>query len=88
MKACGMPGVPQIVCSGPKPTSAYEPGMSTSFPGNEVAWNVCAMFETSKMAQVISKMYCDGQAKRDGFDMGWDTTSLLQWTGKRLSHPR
>lgn len=24
------------------------------------AWNVCAMFETSKMAQVISEMYCNG----------------------------
>lgn len=29
------------------------------------AWNIRTMFETSKTAQVISKMYCDGQAKRD-----------------------
>jgi len=37
-------------------------------------WNVCVMFETSKMAQVINEMYCNGYAKRDGHDMGRGTT--------------
>lgn len=46
------------------------------------AWNIRTMFETSKTAQVISKMYCDGQLK----EMSLTQLSRAQWAARDQTH--